>query len=378
MPKKLLFFIESLDVGGAEKSLTALLNSANFENFKIDLMMLKKGTFFTDVPPHVNVIILEKLKSSLFKRIKFYILNKTNPAKLHSSQNFWTVYKNEFKKVENRYDVAISYSQGFSTYFIAERVQADKKYAWVNIDYKKAGYNIKFDLPFYKKFNKVIAVSADVDNGLSHELKNIGEKLPVKIIKDITDVKVVREQALIPLKTNFDQNVINIVTVCRLVKQKGLYLAVEACAILTDRNFKVNWYVVGEGAERKSLEKLVASKNLQKSFFLMGADPNPYPYMQACDIYVQTSLFEGLGLTVIEAACLHKPIVSTDFPTIYGIIKDGETGLIAEMNAESIADKIQLLMENSKLRDHLVSNLEKEENKYKEETLCKIENLLKW
>ena len=371
-----MFFIESLDVGGAEKSLVALLNSADFKSYSVDLMMLKKGTFITDVPPHANIIILDKLRFSLFKRIKFFILNRINKGNLHSSQNFWTVYKNDFKKVEKRYDVAISYSQGFSTYFIAEKVQAEKKYAWVNIDYKKAGYNIEYDYPFYTRYNKIIAVSDDVEHGLTHELKNIGENLPMEIIKDITDVKVVREQALIPLKTNFDQNVINIVTVCRLVKQKGLYLAVEACAILTDRKCKVNWYVVGEGSERKNLEELIAGKNLQNSFFLVGADPNPYPYMQACDIYVQTSLFEGLGLTVIEAACLHKPIVSTNFPTVYGIIKDGETGLIAEMDPESIAAKILQLIEDSQLRDRLVSNLEKEENRDKEETLSKIENLL--
>lgn len=376
MKKRLLFFIESLEVGGAEKSLITLLNSAKFENFSIDLMMLKKGTFFTDIPSHVNVIILENLKPSLFKRSKFYILNRINTGKLHSSQNFWKVFQNDFEKVNERYDVAIAYSQGFSTYFIAEKIDAPNKYAWINTDYKKAGYNIKFDFPFYEKFNQIITVSKDAAEGLLTELKKVGKNLSTAVIKDITNSKLVKEKSLIPLNIEFNFKAVNIVSVCRLVKDKGLFLAVEACALLIKKNHKINWFVIGEGSERKNLQQLILKNNLQNSFFLLGADSNPFPYMKACKIYVQTSLFEGLGLTVIEAACLNKPIVCTNFPTVYGILKDGETGLIAEMNAESIAFQIERLIQNPDLRKRLVTNLEKQENTDKEISLKQIETLL--
>lgn len=376
MAKKLLFFIESLDVGGAEKSLVALLNAAKFDGFAVDLMMLKKGTFFTDLPSHINVIILEESNISLFKRIKFYILNKVNTQNLHSAQNFWRVFQSNFQKVKKKYDVAISYSQGFSTYFIAEKVEAERKYSWVNIDYKKAGYDMKFDYPFYEKFDKVIAVSEDVEKGLKHELKNIQKNLPIEIIRDITNDKILKQQALEPLTITFDKKAINIVTVCRLVKQKGLFLAVEACSLLIKNNYKVNWYVIGEGAERKNLEKLIGLKQLQNSFFLLGADANPYPYMKACDIYVQTSLFEGLGLTVIEASYLNKPIVCTNFPTAYDILKDNETGLIAEMNAEAIAKQIERLINNEELREYLINNLAHLKNTDMEESLKNFHKLL--
>lgn len=376
MSKKVLFFIESLEVGGAERSLVNLLNSARFENYAIDLMMLRKGTFFVDVPRHINVIILDSLQPSLFKRLKFYILNKINSPELHSSQNFWKIFNNDFERVNEKYDVAIAYSQGFSTYFIATKIEATAKYAWVNIDYKKAGYNIKFDLPFYKKFTKIVAVSKDVREGLATELQKIEKNLSIDVIKDITNHKGVWNQSLKPLTYDFNDKVTNIVTVSRLVKQKGLLLAVDACALLCKKNYKINWYIVGDGSERQNLEEQIKKENLLDCFFLLGAKANPYPYMKAADIYVQTSLFEGLGLTVIEASCLNKPVVSTNFPTVHDILVDEKTGLIAEMSAESIAGHVERLINNPDLGEFLISNLIKQENSDKEISLAKIEKLL--
>jgi len=376
MSKKLLFFIESLEVGGAERSLVTLLNSARFENYAVDLMMLREGTFLVDVPPHINVIILNSLKPSIFKRFKFYFLNKIYSPELHSSQNFWKVFHNDFERINEEYDVAIAYSQGFSTYFVDKKIEAKKKYAWVNIDYKKAGYDIKFDYPFYKKFNKIVAVSKDVRDGLSTELQKIEKDLSIEVIKDITNHKSIWNQSLKALDFDFNDKVINIVTVCRLVKQKGLFLAIESCALLVKNNYKINWYVVGEGSERRNLEQQIKNTNLQDCFFLLGAKTNPYSYMKACDIYVQTSLFEGLGLTIIEASYLNKPVVSTNFPTVHDILVDEKTGLIAEMNAESIADQVERLINNPDLREFLVSNLIKQENSDKEISLAKINKLL--
>lgn len=376
MAKKLLFFIESLEVGGAEKSLVTLLNSVKFQNYSIDLMMLKGGTFLKEVPGDVNIIFVEDLHPSIFKRFRYFIAKKIKKHNLHQAQYFWEIFKNDYRKVNKKYDVAIAYSQGFATYFVGQKIDALQKYAWVNIDYKKAGYDIEFDFPFYEKFNKIVAVSKDVEKGLFSELKKIGKNLSVEVIKDITDRNRVRQHALKCLKINFNDNVINIVTVCRLVKQKGLFLAVQACSLLKKKNYKINWYVIGEGSERKNLQQLIIKENLQNSFFLLGADPNPYPYMKACDIYVQTSLFEGLGLTVIEASYLNKPIVCTNFPTVYDILVDEKTGLIVEMDSGRIVAKIERLILDKGLRDCLSGNLEKVDSNDKETTLQKFEKLL--
>lgn len=133
---------------------------------------------------------------------------------------------------------------------------------------------------------------------------------------------------------------------------------------------------MGEGSERNFLQSKIDRLNLSTEMHLVGADTNPYPYMKACDIYVQTSFFEGLGLTVIEASILQKPIVCTNFPTAFGILKDNETGLIAEMTAESIAENIEGLINDDNLRNQLVKNLSLQENYDKEKSLQQINDLL--
>jgi glycosyltransferase involved in cell wall biosynthesis len=90
---------------------------------------------------------------------------------------------------------------------------------------------------------------------------------------------------------------------------------------------------------------------------------------------VQTSLFEGLGLTVIEASYLNKPIVCTNFPTVYSILEHEKTGLIAEMNAIDIANNIERLILDKKLKKVLIKNLTNKENNDKEISLKKVNEL---
>ena len=376
MKKKILFFIESLEVGGAEKSLVTLLNNADFSNCNVDLMMLKAGAFSHEVPAHVNVIFLDKLQPSLRQRLYFNLLKIINLKKLHPAQSFWKVYTKNFNKLPKHYDVAIAYSQGFSTYFVAEKVSATQKYSWLNTDYQKMGYQISSDFPFYQCFNKIIAVSHSVLESFNVALEGINKILPVEIITDITDRNELELKANLPMKTEFPADKVNIVSVGRLVQPKGFSLAISTCAILKSKGYNINWYIIGEGTERHNLEQEIEKQNLENQFYLLGVDANPYPYMKACDIYVQTSFFEGLGLTVIEASYLNKPIVCTNFPTAYDILVDEETGLLAEMNAESICAQIERLILSKDLKNLLTTNLLTLVNNDKELTLHQIAKLL--
>lgn len=375
--KKIVFVIESLELGGAEKSLVTLLQNFDFSHYEVDLLTFHPGGFFKDlVPKEVKHKVVPFPKFSLLNRLRFKIRRYLNKDKYHNAQLFWPIAQKYFQVQTKIYDIAIAYNQGFSTYYTAELLKAKVKYAWLNTDYQKAGYKIDFDYPYYQKFNKVITVSPEAHLSFTQTLNKMKGEIDVEIIKDITDKKIIKLQSEKSLKHPFVNNKINIVSIGRLVRAKGFHLAIETCKILKDKGYEINWYIIGEGNERKNLEELIQSNNLTESFFLLGADANPYPYMRACDIYVQTSLFEGLGLTLIEASYLNKPIVSTNFPTVYGILKDEETGLIAEMNAASIANKVERLINNKELREKFSFNLGKLENKDKELSLKKVRSLL--
>ena len=97
-----------------------------------------------------------------------------------------------------------------------------------------------------------------------------------------------------------------------------------------------HWYIIGEGSERSVLERNIANRELQDYISLLGFRENPYPYIREAYVYVQTSEFEGLGRTLIEASVLNRPIVSTNFPTAYGILKDRDDALIVEKTGEDI------------------------------------------
>lgn len=373
MRRKIVFFIESLKIGGAEKSLLSLLNNLEAGTYDVDLVIIQKGGELEKfIPKWINFKPL-KLKYSLTSRIYFKILNKLHP-KTHKAQLFWKAFEGDIEALEDEYDVAIGWGQGFATYFTAEKIKAKKKFAWVNVDYDKAGYKFKYDKPIYKKIDKIIAIS-DYVKGL---LKNYIPNDKIEIIPNIIDSTEVISLSEMPIKSNqyLQCSKFKIVSVGRLAKPKAFDLAIETAHCLKKRKVDFSWFIIGEGSERKYLEGLIEKKGLKDTVILLGFRENPYPYIKFCDIYVQTSLFEGLGRTLIEASILSKPIVSTNFPTVYGIIEDEKTGLIAEMNAEDIAGKIERLILNPDLKNGLVESLKRQINTDKEITLRKVQELL--
>ncbi|UKM63958.2 glycosyltransferase [Flavobacteriaceae bacterium GSB9] len=380
--KNIVFIIESLNCGGAEKSLVTLLQNFNYEKYNVDLVLFNKnGDFEKFVPNEVNIFYINLYNNTpsfrlFLYRFKFWLYRKLKKRKFHNAQLHWKTYHKQINRLKKTYDIAIAYNQGLPTYFTAEKIAAKKKYAWLNIDYKLAGYNIKFDINKYIKFNKVVVVSQEAENGFLSELSKVEEMIKTIVIKDITDEKIVVKLSEEHTGLTKNTSTINICSVGRLAKQKGWHLAIYALSILLKKGYNIKWYIIGEGPERKSLEKIIKHEKLENNLILLGYKENPYPYIKSCDIYAQTSLFEGLGLTVIEAAVLQKPIVTTNFPTASTIITNNKTGLICSMNAKDIATSIEKYLKNPELMNEVLNNLYKQKNNDKERSLTKIGELL--
>ncbi len=382
--KSIVFVIESLDCGGAEKSVVTLLNNLDYNTYKVDLILIKKGGEFEKFLPsdvrvtYINIFSGFNTLMLLFARLKFWLFRKIDTKdRYHSSQHFWSAFGRRIDKNSKTYDIAIAYGQGFPTYFVLDKVIAATKYSWLNTDHQKLGYNPSFDYKKYCKYNGIVAVSEESGLSLKKAMKSIGKELPIEIIKDISDKEMILKMS------NEDQGFldqkdddIKILTVCRLVKEKGLNLALEACEILHHKKIGFKWYVIGEGFEREQLEQQIASKGLQDHFILMGFKENPYSFMKTCDIYVQSSLFEGLGLTVIEAAILCKPIVTTNFPTASTIVTHKETGLISEMTSAAIAEQILKYIEDNAFMADVIDRLAKQTNNDKATSLDKFNKLM--
>ena len=359
--RKVLFIIDSLTCGGAEKSLISLLPLLDYSKVQVDLMLVERGGVFEQyIPTDVTVVGFPRSRTLYFRvtQLCFSILLKVLRRR-HGAEVRWWAMNKAYDKVNEEYDVAIAYQQGFPTYYVAEKVQAKRKYAWVNVDLSKAGYNEQYNRQFYNVYDKVVPVS-DV---LCDMLRGSGYVDSDKLytVYDILNVDLIWKMSRESLEGS-SRHEVTIVTTGRLAPQKNHILAVETAAILKKKGIDFVWYFVGEGSERIRIERLIQQYALEEQVRLVGMKPNPYPYMAMADVYVQTSSFEGFGLTINEARILHKPVVSTNFPVVYNQIKDGENGLIAEMNPESVAEKILMLINDNALRERIIDATKREVN----------------
>ena len=154
-----------------------------------------------------------------------------------------------------------------------------------------------------------------------------------------------------------DNKSFKLISVARLSHAKGIDNAVRALKILKDRGLNnIKWYVVGYGGDEEMIRSLIKENNLEDSFILLGKKINPYPYMKACDVYVQPSRYEGKAVTVVEAQILNKPVIITNYTTAQSQLKNGFDGYITELSIEGIADGIEKLYKDEKLRNKLMNN----------------------
>lgn len=366
MKKRILFVIDSLHSGGAEKSLVSLLSLIDYKKFDVDLLLFKKeGLYlplvpkevrFLDVPEYFNdknnnkiKIKIAKLKNSISIRNPYY--KKIYHCAQITSKNILTVLEKQNKK----YDIAIAYSQGLPTYYVVDKVEAIKKVCWINTDYKKAGYNSKFDKEYYEKYNFIVLVSEKNKEIFENIYPEFKKKL--KIVYDIISKDLVTSMANKGEGYIDNFNGIRILTIGRHVELKGYDMAIGAAKILKEYGINFRWYSIGEGNLTKKLISEVEKNNLVNEFVFLGTYTNPYPFIKQCDIYCQPSRFEGFGMAIAEARILNKPIVATNFDIVYEQIRDNENGLISDMNVSSIAKNIEKLIKDKDLYQNLINNL---------------------
>jgi glycosyltransferase involved in cell wall biosynthesis len=124
----------------------------------------------------------------------------------------------------------------------------------------------------------------------------------------------------------YNKKYLNILNVGRLVKQKDQITLLKAFSKLLLRR-KARLIIMGNGSEKKNIVEYILLNKIKKNVKLLNYQKNPYPYINSCDIFVLTSLYEGLPNVLIEAMSLKKFIISTNCPTgPKEILRNGEYG----------------------------------------------------
>ncbi|MBD3107680.1 glycosyltransferase [Bacillus sp. AGMB 02131] len=377
MKKSVLFIMNNLNCGGAEKALISLLEVLDYNRFDVDLLLFnKEGIFLTNVPNQVTIMkeppeyayfdmpikkaVLNSLKirrvDIAFNRIMAGFIYKTEKNPIRCQQRVWKYLSRSFGKINKKYDIAIGYLEKNPLYYCVDQVSATKKIGFIHNDYEKLGLDSNIDKKYFQKLDHIVTVSEQCSEVLKRNFP-IFEKR-VKVMHNIVSPQTIIKLAQDDIKLNTSG--IKIVSIGRLHFQKGYEMAIEACKKLISQNYPIKWFVIGEGEERKELELLIDKHNLNDHFFLLGMKENPYPYIKNADIYVQCSRFEGKSIAIDEAKILNKPIVVTNFSTVSDQIINNQTGIIVEMDADAIAKGIQLLIDDLNLRTKLTNHLAKE------------------
>lgn len=384
MKKKLLFVIPSLRIGGAEKSLVNLLNEIDYNRYDVDLFLFyKQGGFLSTVPKEVTFlentkdfkIFSKTLLVSFFTFIfngqiikalyrLIFAINSRLIKDNTSEQINWKYVRFFLPNFKKKYDTAIGYLEKSSYYFVADNVLSHNKIGWIHTDLEALNLDFEFEKKYFKKLNHIVIVSDGLKERLSKKIPEINNK--IKVIENINSASFIKNSANLECKIKFSKEDFNLIFVGRLVKEKGLFLAIDAIGILSKKINNIKLYLVGKGNLEVELKEYVKKNHLQDHVVFLGIQTNPYPLLKQADVFLMTSFYEGKSIALEEAKILNKPIVITNFSSATDQIIDNVTGLIVEMNAEAIANKIDLLY-SKEAAESLSKNLANEKQGNEEE-----------
>jgi glycosyltransferase involved in cell wall biosynthesis len=372
--------MDTFPLGGISKSLLALFNELGDE-FEIDFLLMKQeGIFIPLIPKNVNLLpepiehdfrnpspvhVIAAFRNMPICRFVKWIEYSITCAfarifgglhKQVQQMDKW-LGKNIAPKPKH-YDAAIAYQGGRCIYYLVEGVSADIKIGYVHSDYSSNETDYMLyptDKDYFRKLNHIVTISPKCANSLAQVFSDIKEK--ISVVENICSPKLINSMAAESCELDSCSS-LKIVMMGRLdIEIKGIDLAIAAASILKGRGIDFKWFIIGDGKARSKVEQMIKDANIEDHFTILGAKTNPYPYLRSADIYVHPSRIEGKSVALDEVKALAKPVVVTNFSTVYDQFTDGVTALICEMNANDIADKILTMINNPELRAQLVDNL---------------------
>lgn len=377
--KKILIASFDLEVGGIERSLLGLLEHFDYSRYDVDLMLYSHtGDFMKFLPDNGYRLLPENPKYATFRKGIAGVAKAGYPllafkrlrARLYAdkmlkngipdgktpefcqAQKCWDYTIDSMPELDGEYDVAISFM--WPHHFVAKKVRAKKKLAWIHSDYTKAFYDASADEKIWQMFDKIVGVSQDVCKMLCEVFPSLEPKMT--FVENLLSQEFVRAQAKEDIDTSdmaVEDNEISIVSVGRYVYAKAFDVAIEVLRKMLDDGYKVKWFVIGYGSDEEMLKAKAREFCVEDKFILLGKKLNVYPYVDKADLYAQPSRYEGKAVTIREAQMLGKACVVTNFPTAGSQVEDGVDAVLCGMGIEDIAKAIENMIDDTELRERI-------------------------
>lgn len=362
--KLILFAIHYLELGGAEMSLIGLLQALDYSKVDVDLFVYShRGELMDAIPPPVHLLpeipeyaqierpMVNVLKDGFWRMVlarlkakrKFARYMKKNHPK-DGSAVFAYVAQNVTPLLppinpEKEYDLAVSFLAPHN--IVLEKVRAKKKACWVHTDYTKVDMDTELEFPVWSRYDHIAAVSDAVSEAFLTRFPSLRDKMVT--IPNILSVEWIRSRAesfSVEAEMPQEPGVTSLLSVGRFTEAKNFDNVPDICRRIREKGANVRWYLIGYGGDESLIRQRISECSMDEYVRILGKKDNPYPYIKACDIYVQPSRYEGCPVTVREAIALEKPVVVTAFQTVQSVIQDGKDGVIVPLDNEGCAEAI--------------------------------------
>lgn len=370
-----------LELGGAEMALIGLLHALDSTKVDVDLFIYDhRGPLMKYIPqwiklqPQIDAYsVIERPMGEAAKRGYWGVVFGRLLAKLKHrvfirKHRIGDTYSSLLQYVGDcvtpwlppinptvEYDLCVSFLAPHN--IGRDKVRAKKRIAWIHTDYSTANIDVNSEIRVWKEYDYIASISATATSSfverfpsLAYKIIEIENIIPLDFVRrrcrefDASDE--LRGESVILSIGRFctAKNYDNVPDIARRMVKSGLT--------------GLKWYIVGSGVDETLIKRKIAEAAMEEHVILLGKKDNPYPYIKACDVYVQPSRFEGKSVTVREAQILCKPVVVTRYPTAPSQIDDGVDGVIVPLDNEGCARGIVDFIADKALQRRIVAHLE--------------------
>lgn len=335
--KKILFFINTLHGGGAEKVLVDLLCGLDNSSYCMTLVTVTGGVYRDKLPEYVECKQLVRGNSAV-SHFLAKIVYKLPPKLVYSLVS------------QKQYDYEIAYLEGFPTKVIASGRKKVRKIAFVHCDVSVTDVLKKQYLDFskcameYAKFDKVCFVSQAARNGFE---KTVGKPENAVVVHNVINYAYIHKKAQEETSQIFETIGMKIIAVGRIAKEKAYDRLIRVAAKL-EKKYSFQICILGDGGERAYLEQLIQEQSVQ-SVKLLGYQSNPYALMKQADLFVCSSLFEGYSTAVAESLTLGLPVITTDCAGMNELLDNGKYGVIVENSEQALQEGLERILADRSL-----------------------------
>lgn len=379
--KSVLIVSHALEIGGAERALLAMLELFDYSRYTVDLFLMRQtGDLMNLLPEQVHLLPEKRpytglavpmasiLKRGMFRvaagrleaKVKARQYCKRNNLRAENGVELEYSHKYTVSAMpmisEKTYDLVISFLTPH--YFAAQKTKARQKIAWIHTDYSYVDIDVESERSMWDQYDRIISISEECTKGFLSKFPELASK--VMLVENLISPTFLRKQS--QLETDVVSREMpkdgtwNLLSVGRFTYAKNFDNVPDICRRILSQGIPIRWYLIGFGGQEEKIRDKIRQNGVQNQVILLGKKNNPYPYMAACDLYVQPSRYEGKCVAVREAQILGKPVVITRYATSASQLRDRIDGKIVPMDNQGCADGIVSVLRDQKTRNALEQN----------------------